>query len=319
MAVQPDRRAVARPAVATRYAVETGRAQGIPASACLAGTGLRGSDLEEPGAQVRSGQELRVIRNLIAHGGDPAELGAATGRRYALPGAGIVGYAMMTSPTVREAIRLLPGYFAVTSVRFGPSFTETQAGLAVTAGDGEVRGEVRAFLLARDLTAACTLVSALVSDTDVLLGLVFEPGRGGFTVPPEVLDQPARPPDAHTGALCIQQCELALDRGHRHTGPAAQVRRVLLRTPATAPSLAEVARELSLSERGLHRRLADQHISFRGLVDQIRQQLAAELLELGLTGETVARMVGAPAQPVFGPGYRGRPGAQPGRTHDIPR
>ncbi|WP_433562000.1 AraC family transcriptional regulator ligand-binding domain-containing protein [Nocardia sp. CA-151230] len=318
MAVQPDRRAVARPAVATRYAVETGRAQGIPASACLAGTGLRGSDLEEPGAQVRSGQELRVIRNLIAHGGDPAELGAATGRRYALPGAGIVGYAMMTSPTVREAIRLLPGYFAVTSVRFGPAFTETEAGLAVAAGDGEVRGGVRAFLLARDLTAACTLVSALISDTDVMLGLEFESGRGGFTVPPEVLDQPARPPDAHTGALCIQQCEQALDRRHRHTGAAAQVRRVLLRTPATAPSLAEVARELALSERGLHRRLADHHISFRGLVDQIRQQLAAELLDLGLTAETVARMVGAPAQPGFGPGYR-RPGGQPGRTHDIPR
>ncbi|MFJ9366349.1 AraC family transcriptional regulator ligand-binding domain-containing protein [Nocardia sp. NPDC101769] len=317
MAVQPDRRAVARPAVATRYAVETGRAQGIPASACLAGTGLRGSDLEESGAQVRSGQELRVIRNLIAHGGDPAELGAATGRRYALPGAGIVGYAMVTSPTVREAIRLLPRYFAVTSVRFEPSFTETAAGLAVAAGDGEVRGEVRAFLLTRDLTAARTLVSALMPATGIALALEFGPGRGGFTVPPEALDRPARPPDAHTGALCIQQCELALDRRHRHTGAAARVRRVLLRTPAAAPSLAEVARELSLSERGLHRRLADQHISFRGLVDQIRQLLAAELLELGLTAETVARMVGSYA--VFGPGYPRRPGTRPGRTHDIPR
>lgn len=319
MAVQPDRRAVARPAVATRYAVETGRAQGIPVSACLAGTGLRGGDLEEPGAQVRSGQELRVIRNLIAHGGDAAELGAATGRRYTLGGAGIVGYAMVTSPTVRDAIRLLPRYFAVTSVRFGPSFIETRAGLAVEAGDGEVRGEARAFLLTRDLTAAFTLVSALVSAGGGTLTLEFEPGRGAFTVPPEALGRPAAPPDAHTGAQCIQQCELALDRRHRHTGPAAQVRRVLLRTPAITPSLAEVARELALSERGLHRRLADQHISFRSLVDQIRQQLAAELLDLGIAGETVTRMVGSPAQPVFGPGYPRRPGTRPGRAHDIPR
>ncbi|MGW4243357.1 AraC family transcriptional regulator ligand-binding domain-containing protein [Nocardia sp. NPDC004722] len=329
MGVQANRTPGVRPAVATRYAVETGRAQGISVVECLAGTGLRGSDLEEPGATVRAGQELRVIRNLITHAGNgrerdgdthrggARELGVATGRRYTLTSAGIVGYAMLTSPTVRDAIRLLPRYFAVTSVRFEPVFEETADGLTVTLGDGERGSSVRDFLLARDLTAAREVVSALMSPLTPLSQPESDTVGGGFTVLPDVLDHPAHAPDTHTGLLCIQQCESALDRRHRHTGTAAQVRRILLRTPASPPAPAEVAHELGVSERALHNRLAAQHVSFRGLVDQLRQLLTAEFLDLGMTAQSVARMTGTTAR--TGPGYPRRPGRSAGGTHDIPR
>ncbi|GAB2557324.1 AraC family transcriptional regulator ligand-binding domain-containing protein [Nocardia heshunensis] len=336
MGVQADRPPGVRPAVATRYAVETGRAQGISVAECLGGTGLRANELEQPGAVVRAGQELRVIRNLIAHGGAEGdgraaggpggtyrggarELGEATGRRYTLTSAGIVGYAMVTSPTVRDAIRLLPRYFAVTSVRFEPVFTETGDGLVVALGDGEIGSSVRDFLLARDLTAAREVVSALVSPLALAAQPESESVGGGFTVPHEVLDRPAQAPDAHTGLLCVQQCELALDRRQRHTGTAAQVRRILLHRPAVPPAPAEVAQELGVSERGLHNRLAAQHLSFRGLADQIRQLLAAELLDQGLSAETVARMTGATTRTTLAPGYSRRPGRSAGGTHDIPR
>ncbi|MFE3194442.1 AraC family transcriptional regulator ligand-binding domain-containing protein [Nocardia sp. NPDC059240] len=347
MGVQGDRPPRVRPAVATWYAMETGRRHGLSVAECLAGTGLRGMQLQEPGAVVLAGQEMRVIRNLIAYGGhergtdgreadgrgddgrgsdepgvgtdqDVARaLGEATGWWYHLGSAGVVGYAMVTSPTVREAVRLLPRYFAKTSVRFEPEFTETVDGLRVEFGDGERGSSVRAFLLARDLAAARAVVSALVSPFELIVET--ESGRGGFTVPPEILTRPARPPDAHTGLACVQQCELALDRRHRHTGTAAQVRRILLRTPAVAPTPAEVAHELGVSERGLHNRLAAQHLSFRSLADQIRQLLAAELLDLGVTASTVARMTGSTARTSLAPSYPERPGRSSGGAHDIPR
>ncbi|BAW05656.1 helix-turn-helix transcriptional regulator [Nocardia seriolae] len=95
---------------------------------------------------------------------------------------------------------------------------------------------------------------------------------------------------------------------------AAQVRHLLLRNPADMLSLPEVARELAVSERTLHRRLAAEHTSFRGVLDQVRQLLATELLEQGLTVEAVGRRLGYSDSAAFSHAYRRWRGHPPGRA-----
>lgn len=59
-----------------------------------------------------------------------------------------------------------------------------------------------------------------------------------------------------------------------------QVRNELVRQmPSGEVRLRAVARSLAISDRTLYRRLADEDASFRALLDEIRQQLAAELIE----------------------------------------
>jgi AraC-like DNA-binding protein len=72
------------------------------------------------------------------------------------------------------------------------------------------------------------------------------------------------------------------------------VRQALLGRPKAPPSLAEMAGMLHLSSpRTLRRRLAEEGVSYRGLLDEVRGQLAQELLADGrLTVEEVAHRLG---------------------------
>ncbi|MVU82184.1 helix-turn-helix domain-containing protein [Nocardia sp. ET3-3] len=352
--VRPSRWEIARPAVSTRYLLDTGRAHGLTTAELLAGSDLRAADLDYPGAVVLPRQELRVIRNLLASGEDPRGLGLETGLRYSLTSAGMLGYALLSSATVREALRLLRRFVELTSDFFDVTFTENAAGLLVEVGDGDVPPDVRPFLLVRDLVSGFRVASMLLSPAvleavetladpvrleltaleepaylDAARALVgrfgieivieFGAARNAFTIPAIVLDRPTPAPEPLTAALCVQQCEALLDERARFTGAAAQVRHLLLQNPARMPSLTEVARELAMSERTLHRRLSEEHTTFRGVLDQVRQLLAVELLEQGLTVEAVARHLGYSDTAAFSHAYRRWHGHPPSRAHRGPR
>ncbi|MCU1640215.1 MAG: AraC family transcriptional regulator [Nocardia sp.] len=337
--VRSSRWQIARPAVSTRFLLDTACAHGLSETACLDGTGLRASDLDDPRAVVLPEQEMRVIRNLLAGGGDPLELGLDAGLRYSLTSTGILGYALLSSPTVREAISILARFATLTSAFFDVLFVETAAGMLVEIGNGDVPADTRAFLLTRDLVAgfrmatllltpeALTMIAALdhpvrlevrdeistrygeyarglVAPFGVTLDIRFGAHRNAFTIPSGILDRPTPAPAPQTAALCIEQCEQLLDQRRRFTGAAAQVRHLLLRNPAAMPTLAAAARELGLSERTLHRRLADSHTTFRTLVGQVREALATELLTEGLTVESVARHLGYSDTAAFTHAYR---------------
>ncbi|MFI6869533.1 AraC family transcriptional regulator ligand-binding domain-containing protein [Nocardia sp. NPDC050406] len=173
---RPPRWQVPRPAASTRYLLDTARSHGIAAQACLAGTGLCAGDLDDPGAVVLPEQELRVVRNLLAHGGDQRELGVETGLRYSLTSTGLLGYALLASATLREAIAVLSRYTVLLSLFFEVSYTETSAGLVVRVHDGDVPPDVRPFLLARDLVAGFRISTLLLSPAVLeLIGTLDRP------------------------------------------------------------------------------------------------------------------------------------------------
>ncbi|WP_051178296.1 helix-turn-helix transcriptional regulator [Nocardia concava] len=85
------------------------------------------------------------------------------------------------------------------------------------------------------------------------------------------------------------------------------------------PTLTEMARELAMSERTLHRRLAEEGTTFRAVVDQTRQLLAEELLAQGLTVEAVSRRLGYSDTAAFSHAYRRWHGRPPGRSQQRAR
>lgn len=160
---RPPRWEVARPAASTRYLLDTARDHDIPAESLLDGTGLCVSDLDDPHSVVLPEQELRVIRNLLAHGGDPRELGVETGLRFSLTSTGLLGYALLSSSTLREAIGVLSRFTMLLSLFFEVTYTETSAGMVVEVHDGDVPADVRPFLLARDMVGGFRVATLLLS------------------------------------------------------------------------------------------------------------------------------------------------------------
>jgi AraC-like DNA-binding protein len=105
-----------------------------------------------------------------------------------------------------------------------------------------------------------------------------------------VLDLPLPQANEYTTAIAQAQCRELLARRHARAGLAGRVPDQLLAQAADPPDLGQVAAALNLSDRTLRRRLTDEGVSFRGLLDEIREQLAEELLVTG--GLSVAEVAG---------------------------
>jgi len=292
-----------------------GAEHGVDASTCLAGTGMSERVLHDPGTTVTARQELTVIANLVRALPDELSLGLEAGVRYHLTTYGIWGYAMISSRSWRSAIdvglRFVDLTFAFTSIRARDEGIRRDMVFAAP----EVPMHLRRFVVERDSAAVQTMQQELVGGAAPVERITFAfPERPGdverytalFGVRPEfggsenvmtfdqdVLDRPLPQANEHTAAIAQEHCRRLLDERNARTGLAGRVRDHLLARPSAPPDIDRVAAALHMSERTLRRKLADEGVSFRGLLDEIRERLAEELLVAGgLSVAEVAERLG---------------------------
>lgn len=305
-----------RTTLAAREHSAYGVSQGLTAEQCLAGSGLSPADLADTQLMIDAGQELTVTRNLLRLLGDRPGLGVEVGRRFTLSSFGLLGFVMMTSPTVREATTTGLRFVQLSNAFVTPRWQETDDESRLTFDDSEIPLDVREFMLSRDLICILgiveTFLGSLPADLPgVAVELGLSPDRGAplaaelhpfpvrfdapasvLRLPLELLDLPLPQANAATAAMCEQQCLDLLETRAQRSGLAGQVRERILRLPGEFPTAATVAGELHVDRRTLTRRLAAEGTSYRALVEEVRRTLAVELLEAGFGVEQIARRLG---------------------------
>lgn len=302
----------ARSAASALLLVRLGEERGLPAAQLLAGTGIDVQDLLRPGAEVDDAVELAVVSHLVAADPDPA-LALEAGTRYHLTTYGIWGFALASSPTVGSALELGLRFadLSFTFCRFAVETTEREVLLSLD--DRDVPEPVRDFVVTRDLAGLRTIAAELTGGTVRLERVELRPARPTdirayeqvlgvepvFGAPvtlaaldPAVLDLPLPQADELAAATTEEQCRALVAARRGRSGTAGAVRDLLVVRPAVMPDIGSVARDLVMSERTLRRRLTEEGVSFRGLVDEVREALAEELLGAGLGVEQVARRLG---------------------------
>ncbi|WP_083874626.1 AraC family transcriptional regulator [Nocardia paucivorans] len=313
--------------------VQLGLTHGLTLAQCLDGSDITLAVLDDANGEIRAAQELRVVQNLVTHLGHVPGLGLSAGRRYHLATHGIWAFAVMTSRTVREAVRI-----GIEHMDIAYSFARWR--LQETAGDGTltldyslVPVELRQFLLERDLAELITLdrelFGAAVPPTTVelacpapdyaelfteLLGAppVFDAPITRLTLAREILELPMPQANPHVAAIARQQAADIMQRRRRRDGTAARVRACLLTRGVTAAQ-EEIAADLRMSVRTLRRRLEAEGTSYRDLVAETRHLLAEELLTLGTTVDEVARRLGYADASAFTHAFTRWTGTTPGR------
>ena len=107
------------------------------------------------------------------------------------------------------------------------------------------------------------------------------------------LDQAANLGNRTTYPAIVALCDDLLTDLKSRIGLAGDIRALLLRDIANAPSLAAIAKLLDISDRSLRRQLREQGISFRGLRDELRMQIALKYLRTTeLANEDIALALG---------------------------
>jgi AraC-like DNA-binding protein len=311
MAAWPQQRSISSVQLLTQLAQDVG----IRLADCLRSTGITIHQLNDNNAEVSAQQELCLIANIIqAQGYYRHDFGLEAGKRYHLSSYGIWGFALISSPTLREAIRLGLRYVDLTFAFHQVQLEESADAARLILNDSAIPAFYRAFLVDRDMSAIMTMVEDLFNTHTPLLEVTFtypapadlSPYQQRFGLTPlfnqaensvkfsgQLLDLTIPQSNPAITQMCESQCKALLTRRQQRSGVAAKVRDILLTQPQHIPDMEVVAARLCMSSRTLRRHLLAEGVSYRLLVDEVRMALAEELLTLrGITVEQISVRLG---------------------------
>lgn len=288
-----------RPAASAQIMFRFAREHGLTETDCLRGTDLQPDLLFDPDTEISTTQELAIIRNLVHGLRDQPFCGLDVGLRYRLSTYGIWGYALLSSSTFRSAARLAVRYLDLSYALARYRLESSGGNLRIVLDDSTIPEDLRQFLVERDFAAWAAAAWELrpggfhtleaqfrfpqpsyARRLEKLCGVkpVYGARRNAILLAARDLDAPLPQADPQMARMCEEQCRQLLARRRMRSGYAGRVRNRLLRSPATMPSIEELAEEMHMGSRTLRRHLRSEGVSYRGLVDEVRQTLAEELL-----------------------------------------
>ncbi len=244
---------------------------------------------------------------------EPA-FGLLVGERLLVNSHGILGYAAMNSGTLGQAIHLLEDYIQIrtrlVSTRHEAVGEEVRFMFDETIPLGEVRRPVlEAIILTFKnlfdyITAGASQISYVsfpfaAPEYAQLAAQLFRcevryaQPWSGVSFPRNTIDAPLAMANPATLRETLLICQKELEKIDQQQSWRMKLRRVLLESQASFPSLNVAARLFNLTPRTLHRRLIEEGTSYSEVLDEVRHMLAVEHLKAGnLSFQEIAYALG---------------------------
>lgn len=287
----------------------------LPLSTILADAGLPPNALDDPETPLTGEEEDALTVAFVAASHSLSGLWFRMGLQQRLMSFGPLGLAALTAATMRDALGHLEAFSALSRSLLTYHVVETGDQTTVVADVADtIDPMTRRFLLERGMGATLAFIndinpmSAPVARIDMAVAdcmlspdlseacgvsVVFGAPSTRLVLKPGAAD--ARNPmfdDAlHQAnlALCLR---LQAERAERNS-LAPLLGQALLTALPDIPSAAAMSRKFGLSERTLHRRLAEAGLTYGAISDEARRYRAADLLKrTNLSVQSIAEAVG---------------------------
>jgi AraC-like DNA-binding protein len=301
------------PALYIRQIADVVRGMGVDVVRWLARSNLSEAALDDPAFSIAYPAFEGLVLDALSMSGEPA-LGLLVGRRLLANSHGILGYAALSSGTIREALDLVERFLhvrtslaTITHTLEGGEvrvhFLETRPlgaiqrpvfealGLslknvvdAISMGAGKVRRVAFPFE-----TPDYAALARELFQCDVEYGQSW----AGCILPLGDIDVPLKMADPEAFREAERICQRELDKLTESETFATRVTRLILEKQNGFPSLEVTARLFHMTPRTLHRRLLDEGTSFHQLLDDVRHTLAVQHVRSGkLSIEEIAYVLG---------------------------
>lgn len=308
--------------------------EGLAWEPLLEEAGISADCVDDLDAEVSGLQELR-LQNAFANAtrGIPGAW-LRTGLRYRLMSYGPLGLAVLAANTVDEGLQVLASFQALTYslMQYSPIYESGEL-VALGADDSLAPPELREFIQERSLGSVTRFLNDMhaLSSPTVRIESVLDRPTGWLDCEttlgvPVIFNAPAtrwvfRP---HVGQDLLPMasplleetyknlCVKLIDNARVNDDIVGQLYALMVRTTGKFPSVSEAARQLSVSERTLHRRLAKQQLGFHSVLDQVREQRARTLLDdSSVSIERIAEMLNYSEAAAFSRAFKRWAGVSP--------
>ena len=308
-------------------------AMGFNHQACLRGTGILLSRLEDAAARMTLQQELTFYRNTLELTGDPT-IGLKLGEPFIPQRYGLFGYAMLSAATFRHALTVAENFgrltFSFFTLKFGVSGKRAWFSMSEPP---PIEPELVDLYLDRDLSAARVDFSEILGQPFPLEEVClthdghgrtqiyrdyfgaevhFTQGDGRFLFSSAILDKPLPQSDPESTRHLQQQCQMLIAKLTSQCHFIDDVRMLVLARPGFFPDIDYLAEKLAMSTRTLRRRLKEEGSSYRELLEEIRFGLAKEYLgNTNLPMEEISVLLGYTESGNFSHAFRRWSGESP--------
>lgn len=290
--------------------------QGVPPDEILEKVHLSADEVHSPKSRISLADLMTACENAIRISTDP-HLPYRVGASVHISTYGMYGFAILCSPDFRKTMAFAEMYHALaaplakiefieedsfaswviepnaraaTDPKVYRFITEMQIGIHISLmrdimGPAFTPDQIHlAYPEARDFGLPADQIGCRLSFASENNRVVFKSTW---------LDQAANLGNRTTYPAVVALCDELLDELKSRVGLAGEIRALLIRDIANPPTLAAIAKTLEISDRSLRRQLLEQGISFRGLLDELRMQIAMKYLRTTqLANEDIALALG---------------------------
>jgi AraC-like DNA-binding protein len=290
--------------------------QGHPAGEILKNVNLSVKDVHSPKTRISLKQLMAACKNAIQLSID-RQLPYCIGTSIHISTYGMYGFAILCCPDFRKAMDFAAQYHALAAPLTTIEFREEE-GFASWTIEPHMQATTDPKLYRFITEMQIGIHISLMRD---IMGPAFVPHEICLTYPEAEdfglpadqigcsvrfsmpanqivfqstwLDQAASLGNQTTYPTIVALCDDLLGDLKLRIGIAGEIRALLLRDIANPPTFAAVARDLGVNERSLRRQLQQQGLSFRGLLDELRTQIALKYLRTTkLANEDIALALG---------------------------
>jgi AraC-like DNA-binding protein len=289
------------PAQYARHIANEVRSRGADVPTWLARSGVSEAQCDDPLHVLSYGVFRKLVLDSLVVTGEPA-LGLFVGQRLQANMHGILGYAALSSGSLRQALELFERFVALRMSVLAVATELRGAELRVRVRELRPLGDIQRPVLEAVIMTLKNILDSISMGAYRIGTVAFpfeEPEYGelarellrcevrykqpwaGFTLPREALDMPLRMADAVAFRQAAAILQRELERLAADETYSGRVQKLLLERQGGFPSLHVAARALHMTERTLHRRLLDEGSSYRELLEEVRHTLALEHLKAG--------------------------------------
>jgi len=290
--------------------------QGCPADAILGGVNLTVDEVHSPDSRISLAELVTACKNAIRLSSDP-HLPYRIGTSIHISAYGLYGFAILCCPDFRKTMAFAELYHALAAPLATIKFTEEERLAswviepnAGAATDPQLYRFITEMQIGIHISLMRDIMGPAFAPDQICLSyaetndfglpadqigcrLSFAGGTNQIMFRSTWLDQTANLGNKTTYPVVVDLCDNLLEDLKSRVGLAGEIRALLLRNITNPPTLAVIAKLLDVSDRSLRRQLREQGISFRGLLDELRMQIALKYLRTTrLANEDIAMALG---------------------------